>query len=311
VTSISVKVGDVVTLGQELARVDPTDAQAALNTAKANRTAANASLTRARATADDATIATAQAQVTSANAAVDAAQRTLDGTVLKAPMAGTVTAVNGSVGGSSGGSGGNGNNGSNGGSSGFIALADLSQMQVSASFAEADATKLKAAQAATVTWAALSGATANGTVATIAPTASTSNNVNSYAVTVALTSLPEGIRIGQTVTVTVTVASVENAVRVPTAAVRSVGGRHQVTVVTNGTSEVRTVEVGVQGDTFVQITSGLSAGEQVEIVITTTGGTNNNNGGQFPGGGRFINPGTGGGGGIGNFTGGGNGRGNG
>ena len=59
-------------------------------------------------------------------------------------------------------------------------------MQVSASFAEADATKLKVGQTATVTWAALTGATATGKVATIAPTATTANNVNSYAVVVSL-----------------------------------------------------------------------------------------------------------------------------
>jgi macrolide-specific efflux system membrane fusion protein len=96
-------------------------------------------------------------------------------------------------------------------------------MQVSASFAEADATRLKTGQTATVTWAALTGATATGTVATIAPTATTSNNVNSYATVVTLGTLPTGVRIGQTVTVSVVVGQVADAVRVPTAAVRTVG----------------------------------------------------------------------------------------
>jgi macrolide-specific efflux system membrane fusion protein len=311
VTAIAVHVGDTVAQGQELARIDPAPTQATVDTAYANLNAAKASLTRAKNDGDDATIAAAQAQVTTANANLDAANRALAGTVLTAPMAGTVTAVTGSVGattgssGSSGATGGTGGNGGNGGanagsgsssSSGFIALADLTKMQVSASFAEADATRLKTGQAATVTWAALTGATATGTVATIAPTATTSNNVNSYATVVTLGTLPTGVRIGQTVTVSVVVGQVADAVRVPTAAVRTVGNRRVVTVVTNGVEEVRPIEVGVEGDTYVEVTSGLQAGEQVAIVVSSTTTTNGGGGGGF-GGGGFGGGGFGGGGG--------------
>jgi membrane fusion protein, macrolide-specific efflux system len=165
-------------------------------------------------------------------------------------------------------------------------------MQVTASFAEADATKLKAGQAATVTWAALASATAPAKVATIAPTATTANNVNSYAVVVSLDQLPAGIRIGQTVTVTVTVAQVDNAIRVPSVAVRIAGTRHLVTVVAAGSNQSRTVEVGVAGDTFTEITSGLTVGEQV--VIATPTATTGTNGG--PPGGGFGGGGLGGGG---------------
>jgi membrane fusion protein, macrolide-specific efflux system len=294
VSSISVHVGDTVTKGQVLAKVDPTDAQAQASTANANLTAAKASLTRANSSGDDATVAQAQAQVTTAQAALDAANRSLQGTTLTAPMAGTVTAVTGSVGGSSSGSSsssassssssGSGAASTGSSSSGFIQLADLASTQVSASFAEADATKLKAGQVATVTWAALTGTTATGKVTTIAPTASTSNNVNSYAVVVSLDTVPTGVRIGQTVTAKVTVAEANDAVRVPNAAVRTAGTRHTVTVQANGVPEVRTVEIGVEGDTFIQITSGLTVGEKVTIVTATTATTGTNGGAGFGGG---------------------------
>jgi macrolide-specific efflux system membrane fusion protein len=326
VTSISVHVGDAVKKGQVLAQVDPTDSQDQLNTANANLNAAQASLTRANTGGDPATIASAQAQVTDAQATVDADQRALTGTTLTAPMAGTVTAINGSVGGSSGGgssgSGGSGGSGGNGGggggnsssssssssSSGFIQLADLTRMEVTANFAEADATKLKTGQNANVSWAALTGATATGTVATIAPTATTSNNVNSYAVTVNLTTLPTGIRIGQTVTVVVTTADAQNAIRVPNAAVRTAGTRHTVTVTDGTTPQLVSVEVGVVGDTFTQITSGLTVG-QVVVIVTTPSGTTNSNTGRFGGGGLGGTGGFGGGGlgGTGGFGGGGTG----
>jgi macrolide-specific efflux system membrane fusion protein len=314
VTEIDVAVGDVVKKGQVLAKVDPSAAKETLTTAKANLRAAKDALARAEAssTSDDATISNAEAQVASAQATVDADQRAVDGTVLTAPQAGTVIAVNGSVGNSSSGSssssssGGNqsqANQGSNASSassassssSGFVQIADLSKMQASASFAESDATKLKVGQAAAITWSALSGATATGKVASISPTATTANSVNSYAVVVSIDAVPDGVRIGQTITVKVTVASADNVLRVPTNAVRGAGGRYTAQVVTGSQTRTVVVEVGVTGDSYYEITSGLTAGQQVALTTTTTssGGTNG-----FPGG-------PGGLGGIGGFNGGG------
>jgi macrolide-specific efflux system membrane fusion protein len=338
VTELDVKVGDVVTKGQVLAKVDPTAAQASLDTAKANRTAAYAAQTRAvDAKADAATLASASANVTSAEAAVTTAQQALDGTVLTAPIAGTVTVVNGAVGSSSsgsgsssgssgssgsgsggtGGTGGTGSTGSGGSgsssssssssstsSSGFIQLADLTKMQINASFAEADATKLKAGQAVNVTWSALTSARATGKVATIAPTATTSNNVNSYAVVISLDTLPSGVRIGQSTTAVVTIAEAQDVVRIPTAALRTAGGQRTVQVSgADGKPEARPVQVGIQGNDYVEITSGLKVDETVIITTTTSSSSTTGNLGNFPGGGgAFPGGGTG-------LTGGGGGRG--
>lgn len=293
VTEVGVKVGDVVTKGQVLAKVDPTAVQASLNTAKANLTAARAALTRAENnSADDATIASAEAQVATAQAGVTSAQTTVNGTVLTAPIAGTVTAVNGAVGSSSSSSGSSsgGGTGTTGAttssSSGFVQLADLTKLQINASFAEADATKLKAGQAAEISWSALSGTRATGKVSTISPTATTSNNVNSYAVVIGLETPPEGVRLGQSTTAVVTIAEAQDAIRIPTAALRTAGGQRTVQVQVNGQVEIRTVEVGITGGSFVEIKSGLTAGEQV-VITTTTSSTTGTNTGQFPGGGNF------------------------
>ena len=309
VTSISVKVGDAVKKGQVLAKIDPAAAQAALDTAEDNLAAAEAALGRAEGATepDDTTIANAKADVTAAQASVDEAARTLAGTVLKAPMAGTVTAVNGTLGGSSGGSGGSGGGSGGAGSggstssSGFISIVDVRKLQVSASFAETDATKLKAGQPATVTWSALPDTRVTGKVKTVAPTATTANNVNSYAVVISLDSVPSGARIGQTVTAVVAISAASNVIRVPASSVRTVGSQRLVTVSTNGATELRPVEVGVEGDSYTEIKSGVNVGDQVVVVTqTTSGGTN-----QFPGGGGF--PGGAGGfpGGAGGFPGGG------
>jgi macrolide-specific efflux system membrane fusion protein len=339
VTAIDVKVGDLVKKGQVLAKVDPAAAQRTLAAAKADLSAANDSVTRAKAAGSD--TSTAENAVTQAQLSVDAAEAAVTGTVLKAPAAGTVTAVNGTLGssssgtgtssasssgggqgntgggqGSTGGSAGTGSSSSSAGSSsssssagssssGFIELADLTRMQVTASFAEADATKLKEKQAATVTWNALSATVQSGKVVAVDPSATTANNVVTYGVTLSLDKVPAGAKVGQTVSVSVVTGTVQNAIFVNSAAITTVGNRHSVTVLSNGQPEVRQVEIGLAGDQSTQITSGAEVGEQV--VVPTASTTTGSGAGGFPGGGGFTRGGgfTGGGAQGGGLTGGG------
>lgn len=299
VTSISVKVGDKVKKGQVLAKVDPAEAQRNLAAAEADLDAAQDSVTRAEDAGSD--TSTAENQVTEAELAVDEAEAAVAGTTLKAPMAGTVVAVNGTLGSSSSGS--SSSSSSSGGSpsgsgsssssssssstsssSGFIDLADLTKLQVTAAFAEADATKLKEKQTATVTWNALSGTEQSAKVVAVDPQATTSNNVVTYGVTLSLDKVPTGAKPGQTVSVSVVTGEVADAVYVNAAALTTVGNRHTVTVLANGVQETRSVEIGLEGDQATQITSGLTAGEQVVITTaSTTTGSNTQNGGGLGG----------------------------
>jgi len=101
----------------------------------------------------------------------------------------------------------------------------------------------------------------------------------------------------------VTVAEAQNVVRIPSTALRTAGGQRTVTVQTAaGQTEDRQVEVGITGGGFVEVKSGLAAGDQVVITtVTTTSTTGTNNLPQFPGGGGNFPAGGGG------FTGGGRG----
>jgi macrolide-specific efflux system membrane fusion protein len=318
VTAIDVKVGDLVKKGQVLAKVDPAAARRTLAAAEADLSAANDSVTRAKAAGSD--TSTAENAVTQAQLSVDDAGAAVTGTVLKAPTAGTVTAVNGTLGSSSSGTGTSSSSSSGGGqastgqgstgqgstgqastgqgstgsssssagssSSGFIELADLTRMQVTASFAEADATKLREQQAATVTWNALSATVQSGKVVAVDPSATTANNVVTYGVTLSLDKVPAGAKVGQTVSVSVVTGTVQNAIFVNSAAITTVGNRHSVTVLTNGRPEVRQVEIGLAGDQGTQITSGAEVGEQV--VVPTASTTTGSGAGGFPGGGGLT-----------------------
>jgi macrolide-specific efflux system membrane fusion protein len=281
VTAVNVKVGQKVVKGQVLAELDPAAAKRALALAQANLNAAEDALARARAAASDTTAATNE--VATARLAVTAAQAGVAATKLTAPMAGTVTAVNGTVGSSASvsapaGGGSGASTTSSGTSSGFVEVADLTNLQVAAKFSEEDATSVKAGQTASMSWSALSGATATGQVLAVDPSATTSNSVVTYGVTLSIGALPTGARPGQSVTVTVTTGTAANVVMVNSAAVTVSGNRYTVTVVAaDGTTETREVTVGVKGDAAYAIKSGLSPGEQV-VVPETTATTSTNSG---------------------------------
>jgi macrolide-specific efflux system membrane fusion protein len=322
VTEVNVKVGDVVAAGQQLAKLDATQASKKVDVAQSTLDAAEEDLANAEEaedTADTATgdgtganggqtggtqsVASLQAKVDQAELSLQEANDDLDATVLSAPGAGTVTAVSGSVGqrvsGSSGsGSSGTGESAGAGATTGFVVLTDLANLLVKANLAEIDVSKLKAGQEATVTVNALPDKPVAATVTQIDPTPTTTNNVVQFGVALGLTEPPAELRPGQSASVAITVARADDALAVPSAAVRTSGGQHSVTVLANGTEVSRAVQVGVRSEALVQITSGLADGDQVVLNLPSgaSGGGNARLTGQLPaGGGPGGGPGGGGG----------------
>ncbi|SCG37509.1 efflux RND transporter periplasmic adaptor subunit [Micromonospora coxensis] len=293
ITEITVAVGDSVKKGQVLARVDASAAKRELAAAEADLDAARDAADRAAGAGDSNT--QSQAAVTQAELKVAEAREKVDGATLTAPIAGTVVAVNGSVGDSGTSAGGAATGGATGGGAsgagstasgsageGLVQIADLTRLEVSAAVPEADATRLKAGMPATVSWNALPGTTAAATLAAIDPNATTANDVVTYGVTLSLKDRPDAARPGQSVQVTVTLDTAENVVAVSALAVTSAGNRHTVTVLDNGAPVVRPVQVGLRGDQLVEITSGLTEGDRV--VLPSTGGADTSTGGGGRGG---------------------------
>ncbi len=240
-------------------------------------------------------VTSAQSQVNDAANAVTTAQQNLASATLTAPITGLVIAVNGAVGDSTGGGGSSSSAGSgaassssssggaastsssSGSGSGFVTIADVSKMTVTANIAEADIASVTVGQAAKVTFPALTGVTATAKVTAVSPTATASNSVVTYATTITLDSIPTGLRLGQTASVSITTAtSKDDALYVPTAAITTAtDGTKTVKVVTSSGTKTVTVKTGVVGDAGTQITSGLTLGQTVVIgsVAATTGGT--------------------------------------
>ncbi|GAA5072971.1 macrolide-specific efflux system membrane fusion protein [Thermocatellispora tengchongensis] len=266
VESINVKAGDRVKKGQVLARLDDTEAAENLDAARASLEAAEDG---------DTGTASGYSQYVNALNAYKQAKRAYEGTVLKAPFSGTIISVNGTAGGSVGGSSGGTGGGSTGstastgsttgatGSGGFIELADTGKLRIVGTFTEADVTRLKVGQAATVSFDALPGVSAGGKVTQIDPVAQTSDNVVRYPVTISLSDVPAQVRLGQTASVQVVVDRAEDVLTVPSTAVRTAGGQSTVILVRGGTQTTARVEVGVKGDQATEIRSGLNEGDLV------------------------------------------------
>jgi multidrug efflux pump subunit AcrA (membrane-fusion protein) len=277
-------------------------------------------------------VASANAAVAAAQASLASAQNAVAETVLRAPVSGTVTSINGQVGdvvgaggggssgaGSSGGSSSTGSStGSGAGSGGasgttgaangaassssssssassaFIAIANLGDLQLQAPLSESDIHRVRVNQSASVTVNAVPGEKLAAHVTAIASLPTTTNGVVTYPVTLALDQSAAGLRPGMTASLQLVVSQVDGVVTVPASAISRRGPTATVTVVKGGRKSVQPVVTGVTGDSTVEIVSGLNAGQQVAIAIPT--GTS---GGATPGaglGGGGLRGGLGGGG---------------
>jgi macrolide-specific efflux system membrane fusion protein len=260
------------------------DAQAQVISARSQIDQAEASSTSARSQIDQ-----AEASLSSANTQVTQAQEAVSETVLRAPVAGTVVEVNGSVGQSAGGttsesttSSGTSSTSSTSDTSGFIVISDLKNLQVLAYFSETDTAQLRVGQRASVTLNALPDEQVSGKVIAIDTTSTTVNQVVDYGVTIELEDRPNDVRVGQTAVVVVITGRAKDVLSVPSSVVQTTGGQDTVTVLRDGKQVSTVVELGLTGDQTTEIVSGLSEGDEV-VVPSTTSSTGFPSGG-FPGG---------------------------
>jgi HlyD family secretion protein len=194
----------------------------------------------------------AEERVNQAEVTLENAQDALDGATITAPISGKILSVAGKVG-SQVGSG-----------STFITLADVYDMQISAEFPEADADHLAVKQSATATLANQPGKTFKATVVQVDPTGTSDGTMVRYGVLLSFVDAPEDLLVGQSANVVVTTGSVAGTLRVPSTAVHDVAGTSGTVLRSAGgtTSQVK-VGLGLIGDQYTQITSGLAPGDVV------------------------------------------------
>ncbi len=286
-------VGQAVKAGDVLAKASTADLAAQLVNAEASLQAAKIQERQAKQQLADAsgTDAIRQARVGRYNAAnarrqaqqsVDDLRKQISFATLKAPIDGTVTAVNIAKGLDSTGT--------------AITIAS-STYEVTADVVESDISAMTVGQDATIGVDAI-GATITGKVSSIAPTAgdsSGSGSVVSYPVTVTLTGAPKDLRAGMTADITIVTASASNVLTIPAEALRGTAGNYRVQVMgADGTPTTKDVTVGLVTSTTAEIKSGLAEGDTVitgtaSDRVATSGNNGNGNNRGFGGGGVTVN----------------------
>ncbi|WP_030441958.1 efflux RND transporter periplasmic adaptor subunit [Actinoplanes subtropicus] len=193
-------------------------------------------------------ILSAQERVTQATTTLEQAQEALDGATITAPISGRIISVSGKVGSqvSAG--------------STFITLADVYDMQISADFPEADADRLAVKQSGAITLADDPGASFKATVVQVDPTGTSDGTMVRYGVLLAFVDAPKDLLVGQSANVKITTGSKADVLRVPSTAVHNVQG--DTGTVLKGGVQTK-VGVGLRGDQYTEITSGLTEGDQV------------------------------------------------
>lgn len=308
VKKLYVQLGDVVKKGDPIADIDSRNqqntvqnAQAGLSNVTAQKSARNAALIQAQlnytrqktlydqgaaskadfdaATAQlanaQADIKAADAQIKQANLTLNTAQTNLGYTKILAPMDGTVVAVVTEEGQTVN---------ANQSAPTIIKLAEVDQMTVSAEISEADVDKVKPGQPVYFTTLGDTVTHHNATLRTVAPapdsiasdtqqTASSSSSSAVYYNGLFDVDNKDGkLKTGMTAQVYVVLASAQNALTVPSAALqgRGRGGNYTVRVVDkDGKVEQRQVKVGINTNVTAQILSGLNEGEKVVVAEAT------------------------------------------
>ena len=243
VTSLNVSVGSQVAAGAVLATIGGESAENSLA---------------------DAALAVQNAQLS-----YQSAQEALDSYTITSPISGTVIEKNLKAG-----------DQLNGGDSGTMAVIyDLSQLELKMDVSELDIGQIQPGQEVEITAEALPGQTFTGVVEKVSVNGTTTDGFTTYPVTVLLSEYGD-LNPGMNVSAEIIVERSEDVLCVPSAAVNSDG---TVLVAAEGALnpdgsvadpskiETRAVTLGRGDQDYVEITSGVEAGETVLLAIQAVG----------------------------------------
>lgn len=206
----------------------------------------------------------AQEKIESAQSNADNKQETYDNYTITAPISGQVITKTVKAGDKI-------DRSSNSSTSTLAVIYDLSEVTFEMSVDELDVGRVKVGQTVNITADAIEGKTFTGKVTNISLQSSQSNGVTNYPVTVTLDEVGDLLP-GMNVDGTIILEQVDNALMIP---VDSLMRGNRVYVKDDSVTEQQgnvpagfkavEVETGISNDDYVQITSGLSEGDEVYV----------------------------------------------
>lgn len=221
-------------------------------------------------------IASDQASIDTAEANLTEAEQSVSDATLSSPISGTVVSVGFGV----------GDTVSANSSSDVVSIIGTSSYEVQATLDSTQVPSVKVGQSASVQVDGDSGSV-EGTVSQVGPVQSTSSGYD-YPVVIALPSSDTGLHSGSTANTNISTGEVDNVVAVPTSAVETLGSRTFVTEISKGELTDKRITIGMVGDTYTQVKSGLTPGQSVvlaDYAEAVPSSNTNTNLGSFLGGG--------------------------
>jgi multidrug efflux pump subunit AcrA (membrane-fusion protein) len=249
--------------------------------------AAKSSLVSLQTSASPQTVQMDDAQISIDDVNVNSVQHQLDGATLTSPIPGIVSQVNIKAG-QSVAAGGNAASATS-----AIVVFSPGSYDVTGTVSDSQVNLVAVGQGAQVTPAGSTQALL-GKITSIAPAATVSSGVATFAVTVQLTDTSNAIRPGISASVDIVINQVVHVLTVPTSAVHTTAAGSTVNVLVNGQLKSVPVQTGASDPTRIEITSGLKLNDVVVIAIVTSSVPSANGASVLGGGGTR---GTGGGGG--------------
>jgi HlyD family secretion protein len=141
---------------------------------------------------------------------------------------------------------------------------------------EIDAAKIKVGQKANLTFDAIENLEITGQVIDIDNIGTVSSGVVSYGIKIALDVQDERIKSGMSLSTNIITDLKQDVLSIPASAVKSQGESKYVEILVDGRPQRKTVTTGISNDTTIEITEGLSEGD--EVITQTIGGNNSGNG---------------------------------
>ncbi len=284
VLEVIATVGETVSAGDALLKVERGTAGQTVNIAYADLTAARARLQDLLGQeASDDEIATQEAVLDEAQDEYSRSVENRYSTTIYSPIDGTVIAVSARIGDEPGG----GSSGSAAGgaqSTGLVTVADLHRLQVEAAIDQADISKIAVDQTVDLTLDALPRKKFTGKVVSIDPIPQTSQNVVTYNVYVSIDEFDSGMRLGMSSNLEIALEKHEDVLYVPNVVIRTRGDEQYVTKMVDGTPTEVAVKTGLVASDRTEIISGLREGDEI-VTQSFTAADGQSQRGSFGGGG--------------------------
>ena len=165
----------------------------------------------------------------------------------------------------------------------FIEVVDTNNLTLTLDIDESDLASVKVGQDVTITVNNDDTKTFTGKVTKINELGAYAANGSKFTATISFEN-DGNVKIGMSASCKITIDKVENVIVVPVASVQQqAGSKFVIQVNSDGTTKNVSVETGLSNGTYVEIKSGLSGGETIQMVIASSS-NNSSNRSTMPGG---------------------------